>query len=67
MEVAEGEEAGLEFVGLLIASIDELLIKVGVGSAQIGLEVLWSFVGDLDGALEDGFRDDFHIGKRGWF
>lgn len=44
VEVAKGEEAGFELVGFFIASVDELLIEVGVGSSQVGFEVLGSFV-----------------------
>ena len=48
VEVAEGEETGLELVGLFIAFLDESLVEVGVGSSQVGLQILRGFVGNLD-------------------
>ena len=64
VEVAQSKQTSLELVRFFIAFVDELLIEVGIGSSQVSLQVLRSFVGHLDGCLENGFRDDLHIWQR---
>jgi hypothetical protein len=61
VEVAEREENGFE-LRALGGLVDCLLTKLVVASSQVGLEILWSLVGDLDGGLEDRLGDDVHVG-----
>ena len=64
MEIAESKQAGLEFIRLFITFIYELLIKVGIGSPQIGLKILRCLVRNLYRQLKDRFWDDLHIWQR---
>ena len=48
VEIAEGEQAGFELVWLFVTFLNESLVEVGVGSSQVGLQILRGLVGNLD-------------------
>lgn len=62
VEHDQAEDQGLElvvlvFLGLIVVGFVEL----GDGTTQVSLQILWGLIGDLDGVLEDGLGDDFHM------
>jgi len=49
MEHTETEQKGLELVFLMaLGFLEVFLWELGEGSSQVGLQVGWGFVGDLD-------------------
>lgn len=64
VEIAQTEENSLE-LGLFGTGVDGLLTEEGETASNVGLQILGSLVGDLDGTLEDRLGDDVHPGE-GW-
>jgi hypothetical protein len=63
MEHAETEEEGLvlgKFVRL--GALELAIVELAECTAKIRLEILRSFIGNLNGILHDGLRDNFHVG-----
>lgn len=64
MEHAESEEECLVFLFLVgLGALEVILGELGECTTQVGLQVLGSFIGYLDGVLENGFWDDFYTGE----
>mmetsp|Transcript_24255 Transcript_24255/g.21369 ORF Transcript_24255/g.21369 Transcript_24255/m.21369 type:complete len:270 (-) Transcript_24255:4735-5544(-) len=66
MEHAKSEQDSLKLIGLG-GFINEVLVEFGISSSKVSLKILRSFIGNLNGILENGFRDNLHIRKWGRF
>jgi hypothetical protein len=62
VEHAETEEKGLEFRKLVSLSLLEMLfVELGEAATHVGLQILRGLVSDLDGILENRFRNDILV------
>jgi hypothetical protein len=62
VEHDQAENESLELVVLVLLSLLVVsVIELADGATKVSLEILRSLVRNLDGVLQDGLRDDFHV------
>lgn len=67
VEHTETEQECLELVELVaFGSLKVFFWELGEGSSQVGFQVGWSLIGDLDRDLQDGLWDNFHKWENSW-
>ena len=67
VEHTETEQQGFEFLQFMGGGFFEMaFIELCESSSDISLQVLWGFISNLDGVLQDRLGDSFHIWEWGW-
>lgn len=49
-----------------LSFLEVTLIELGEGPSNVGFEILWSLVGNLESVLKDRLWDDLHVWETWW-